>query len=64
MVVVDAPWGGVAENALDALGRGDLPGISAVITHGEVRALRSRNNPAPSRLASVSPAMPFLDPSH
>jgi enamidase len=64
LVVMDAPWGGVGETALEALGRGDLPGISAVITRGEVRALRSRNTPAPTRLASVSPPMPFLDPSH
>jgi enamidase len=64
LVVMDAPWGGVAETALDALGRGDLPGISAVVTAGELRALRSRNTPAPARLASVSPPMPFLDPSH
>ena len=64
LVVMDAPWGGVADSALDALGRGDLPGISAVITEGELRALRSRNTPAPTRLASVSPPMPFLDPGH
>jgi enamidase len=54
----------VADSALDALGRGDLPGISAVITGGEVRALRSRNTPAAARLASVSPPMPYLDASH
>jgi enamidase len=64
LVVMDAPWGCVAETALDALARGDLPGISAVITGGEVRALRSRNTPAAARVASVSPPMPFLDAGH
>jgi enamidase len=64
LVVMDAPWGCVADTALGALDRGDIPGISAVVTGGEVRALRSRNTPAAARMATVSPPMPHLDAAH
>ena len=64
LVVMDAPWGCVADTALGALARGDLPGISAVVTQGQLRALRSRNTPAAARLASVTPPMPFLEAAH
>jgi enamidase len=64
LVVMDAPWGCTALTALGALTRGDLPGISAVVTGGEVRALRSRNTPAAARMATVSPPMPYLDAAH
>jgi enamidase len=64
LVVMDAPWGGVADTALGALARGDLPGISAVVTQGQLRALRSRNTPVAARMASASPPMPFLDAAH
>jgi enamidase len=55
LVVMDAPWGSVGRNALEALSLGDLPGISAVVTEGRVRALRSRNTPAAARQASLEP---------
>ncbi len=64
MVVLDAPWGSTAASATDALSIGDLPGISAVITAGEVRATISRNTPRAARLASCRPELPHLDAPH
>lgn len=43
-----APLGSVASDALEAIERGDIPGIGAMVIEGEVRALKSRNTPAPS----------------
>jgi hypothetical protein len=53
----DAPWGAHADDALMAFGRGDIPGIGAVIIAGEVRALRSRNAPAATCQVVVPPEM-------
>lgn len=64
LVVMDAPWGSVATDALAAISRGDIPGISAVIIDGKLRALRSRNTPAAARMADVSPRMDWLLESH
>jgi len=64
LVVMDAPWGSRADDAVGALALGDIPGISAVVTRGEVRTLRSRNTPAPTRLAAVSPDLPHLAAAH
>lgn len=58
LVVLDAPWGSKAGDALGALRRGDIPGISCVLIDGEIRALRSRNTPAAARAAAVTPAIP------
>lgn len=55
LVVADAPWGSYGGDALGALARGDIPGISAVIIDGRVRALRSRNTPAAARQVTVTP---------
>lgn len=63
-VVLDAPWGSVAQDALGAIARGDIPGISAVIIDGRVRVLRSRNSPAAARLAKVQPQMDWLSEGH
>ncbi|GAB3200246.1 amidohydrolase family protein [Nocardioides hungaricus] len=60
LVVMDAPWGSTASDALGALSIGDLPGISAVVTAGEVRTLLSRNTPRAARLASTSPTLAHL----
>lgn len=60
LVVMDAPWGSTRDDALGALGVGDIPGISAVVTGGEVRALLSRNTPRGARLATVTPQLPHL----
>jgi enamidase len=64
MVVMDAPWGSSAADALGALSIGDIPGISGVVTDGIVRAKLSRNTPRAARLASVHPDMPHLDAPH
>ena len=49
LIIVDAPLGSEADNALDALSIGDLPAISCVITDGQIRLTRSRNTPTPKR---------------
>lgn len=64
LVVLDTPWGSAARDALGAIARGDIPGISAVIIDGKVRALRSRNTPAAARAAQVKPDMEWLQESH
>lgn len=61
LVVSDAPWGSLAAETLGSLARGDIPGISAVIIDGEVRALRSRNTPAAARQVTVTP--PIAEPA-
>lgn len=60
IVVMDAPWGSTRNDALGALEVGDIPGISAVVTGGEVRALTSRNTPRAARLARVTPELSHL----
>jgi enamidase len=64
LVVLDAPWGSAATDALGAIATGDMPGISAVIIDGQVRTLRSRNTPAAARMATVTPPMPHLGGGH
>lgn len=61
IVVLDAPWGSTRDDALGALEVGDIPGITAVITGGVVRALRSRNTPAAARAAVVTPRIEHLE---
>ncbi|HXG26945.1 MAG TPA: amidohydrolase family protein [Candidatus Binatia bacterium] len=53
VVLCDAPVGSSASNALDALARGDLPGISMVLIDGAVQIGRSRNTPPAARAAEV-----------
>lgn len=55
LVVSDAPWGSLATDTAGALERGDIPGISAVLIDGRIRALRSRNTPAAARAVIVTP---------
>ncbi len=55
LIVMDAPRGSLADSALSALSRGDIPGISAVLVDGVIQALMSRNTPAPTREVSVTP---------
>lgn len=64
LVVMDAPWGSVGEDALAALALGDIPGISAVVIGGSVRTLRSRNTPMAARMATVTPAIEHLEAGH
>lgn len=56
VVVCDAPVGSAAGDALGAVARGDIPGISCVVIDGEVRVGRSRNTPLAQRLATISGA--------
>lgn len=56
LVVCDAPAASLAPDALSAIARGDIPGISAVVIDGEVRVARSRNTPLAKRLAAISGA--------
>jgi enamidase len=53
LLVMDAPVGSRAADALGALEVGDLPAIGAALTRGEVRFTRSRNTPAPVRAVAV-----------
>ena len=46
--LVHAPLGGSTRTPLAAIANGDIPGIGAVVIDGELRALRSRNTPAPA----------------
>lgn len=65
LVVADAPWGSAADDALGALAIGDVPGISAVLIDGRVRALTSRNTPAATRQVVATPAVGELpDAAH
>jgi len=52
LVIFDAPSGSNAHDALGAIARGDIPGISCVIIDGQVRVTRSRNTPLAKRLAT------------
>ena len=52
IALLQAPLGGVAAGPLAAIERGDLPSVTAVLIDGEVRAMRSRNTPAPIREAT------------
>jgi len=64
LVVMDAPWGSTAGDAVGALAIGDIPGISAVITDGTVRGLLSRDTPRAARLATTRPELPHLAGGH
>jgi len=52
LVVCDAPSASLASDALTAIARGDIPGISCVVIDGQVRVGRSRNTPLAKRLAT------------
>jgi enamidase len=52
-VLLDAPMASSADSALEAISIGDLPAVSAVVTDGVLRVLRSRNTPPPERLPIV-----------
>ena len=53
IALVDAPVGSSATSALEALGVGDLPGVSMVLIDGAVAIGRSRNTPPAGRAAEV-----------
>jgi len=54
VVLIQEPWGGTQDDPLSAIRIGDIPGICAVVIDGQIRALRSRNTPAPAREAEVA----------
>jgi enamidase len=55
LCIMDAPWGSVGRDAVEALERGDIPGVSGVLIDGVVRAMRSRNTPMAARQVTVTP---------
>jgi len=54
LVVCDAPSASLAGDAMTAIARGDIPGISCVVIDGQVRVGRSRNTPMAKRLATFT----------
>lgn len=52
-VLIQEPLGCTKDHPLAAIENGDIPGISAVVIDGQIRALKSRNTPAPAREARV-----------
>ena len=53
VVLLDAPLGSAFADALSAAAGGDLPGIGAAITAGQLRYVRSRNSPPATRMPVV-----------
>ncbi len=53
LVLLQEPRGGTRDDPLRAIENGDIPGICGVIIDGQIRALKSRNTPAPAREAVV-----------
>jgi enamidase len=53
LILVDAPRGSQASDALEALRIGDTPAVSAVLIDGEVRVYGSRNTPPPQRTVRI-----------
>lgn len=47
------PLGSSQNGPLESIEYGDIPGIAAVVVDGEVRALRSRNTPAPDGACEI-----------
>lgn len=54
LVVMDAPIGSAGQDAMSALQKGDLPGISLVMIDGEAKVFKSRNTPPATRQVEVS----------
>jgi enamidase len=53
LVLLQPPLGGAFDDPLSSIEHGDIPGIAAVVIDGELRAMRSRNTPAPARQARL-----------
>jgi enamidase len=53
LIIVDAPQGSTADDALGALAVGDIPGISMILVDGVVVTGRSRNTAPAGRAAEV-----------
>lgn len=52
-VIMDAPMGSIADDALSAITAGDIPGVSKVIVDGEIKVQKSRNTPPAKRAATL-----------
>ncbi|MBS3779781.1 MAG: amidohydrolase family protein [Desulfovermiculus sp.] len=52
LLIMDAPMGSVADDALGALKVGDVPGVGMVLVDGEVVVNKSKNTPPPKRMPS------------
>jgi enamidase len=63
LVVCDAPVASAARDALGAIARGDIPGVSCIVIDGQVRVGRSRNTPLAGRLAEIR-GVPGLGGGH
>ena len=55
LVVLDAPLGSSAPDAVGALEIGDTPAVAVVLIDGEVRVVKSRNTPPAVRTVTVTP---------
>lgn len=55
LILLDAPMSSVADGPLRAIERGDIPSITAVVTDGRLRIVRSRNTAPPKRLPVLEP---------
>ncbi len=53
LLIVDAPRGSEAEDALEALAIGDTPAVAVALIDGQVRVYGSRNTPPPARSVSI-----------
>ena len=53
LIIVDAPQGGQAEDALETLKIGDTPAVATVLIDGEVKVNISRNTPPPKRRPKI-----------
>ena len=53
LVVIDAPIGSAATNALETIAIGDTPAVSAVVIDGVIKAGTSRNTPPAQRKVAV-----------
>ncbi|MFD6517912.1 hypothetical protein [Rhodococcus sp. NPDC060176] len=58
VVVIDAPLGSDAPDAISALEIGDLPAVAVVITEGNLQLSKSRNTPPPIRPVVVTAHYP------
>ncbi len=50
LLIMDAPMGSVADDALGAIKAGDIPGVGMVLVDGEVVVNKSKNTPPPKRM--------------
>lgn len=53
LLVVDAPMGSQASDALGAFAIGDTPSVAIAMIDGEIKFTKSRNTPPPTRTISV-----------